>query len=200
VQTAVYKVLKVQGLPPKDEPVYTLNKLTTKEATLTPETDRAAANAAMECLIDMAKTRIAAAHRQNEATATVILDPEIDLNRHFLMASARVTAAGKVKTLTHRLNTDTGRAVTEFTLAVSSIAGLGIVHPETPTTAPDASQNPDKAVTGYPKCEFHSKPAEDHEFVVEFPGMAEADRAMLKHQLEQAIDAPVWEDEFTVST
>jgi hypothetical protein len=199
-QMAVNRVLAVQSIPPRDYATAAAGLLTSVRATLTPETDRAAANAAMACLIDMAKVRIADAHRQNEVTASVLLAPDVDTARHVRVDTPRIKATGKVKAVTHRLDADSGRAVTTFTLAVSSLCGVGIVHPETPTAAPDAPALAAKPAGGSTRIQFNSGPKENHEFSVEFPGMAEADRALLVKEILSSALAAVHEDEFEVIT
>jgi hypothetical protein len=199
-QMAVHGALGIKCLPPKDYAPVTQGKLTMARGTLTPETDRGAANAAMMTLIDIARARIAEAHRQNEATATVILDPEVDTALLARIDTPRVKATGKVKSLTHRMDADSGRAVTTFTLAISSIGGVGMTHPETPTTAPAAASLGDKPLSGLPVVNFNSAETEDHVFSIEFPGMADADRNAMKRAIPTTIQAGLHEDEFTVTT
>jgi hypothetical protein len=198
-QMAVNRALQIQAIPPKDYAPIISGRFTTARATLTPETDRNAANTAMACLIDIARTRIADAHRQNEAAATVLLNPDIDVHRHARLDTPRLRASGKVKSLTHRMSTDSGRAVTEFTLAISSSRGLGVIHPETPSVVLPEATLTTKAASGA-LCNFNSAPNEDHEFSVEFPGMADADRAMNIRDIPVSVQAAVHEDEFEVIT
>ena len=113
-------------------------ELTTDE---TPETVFAAqeiaqvVNAAMEALIAIAKVRIWSAHRNNAISASVPLNPGIDLTQTIRVTAPTVDAQGKCRSLTHRMSTETGVAVTDFSLAICSIAGTGITHPDTATAA-----------------------------------------------------------------
>ncbi|MDR3352844.1 MAG: hypothetical protein LBO00_07600 [Zoogloeaceae bacterium] len=148
-QTALFRS-GVVPFPPRETGVarqsgYLTHKaLPDVEGIVSEDTNREAAAEAMECLIDIAKARIAAAHRQTQVSATVILNPDVDLDRFFRVDTPSIKARGKVSALTHSLNHDTGRAVSSFTLSVSTVAGTGIVHPDTPTKAPDPLPPKDK--------------------------------------------------------
>ena len=164
--------------------------------TLSPETNRSAANLAMETLIDIAKTTIAASHRNSAVTLVTPVNPDIDLNLVVGVETEILTAEGKVSALSHRLDADTGRAVTEVTLAISSLMGVGIDHPETPTVPPEEAAPTDTKLQVNPICRFNSGIDEDHMFSVEFPGVEEAERAKTTIEIRSDYAAPVIENLF----
>ena len=74
----------------------------------------AAAQNAMQTLIQVAKTRIAGSHRHNYVTASVPLNPSLDLPLTVDINVPGLHAVGKVRTVAHVLSPETGQAVTNF--------------------------------------------------------------------------------------
>jgi alpha-tubulin suppressor-like RCC1 family protein len=91
---------------------------------------RSAADDAMLCLLDVAKTKILATHRQCLVSFSVPCLPEIDLTHAVELDSASVSASGKVARIVHTIDLEVGRAETRITLALSGIASAGIVSPD----------------------------------------------------------------------
>jgi len=148
-QTGLYRSKVALRYPPTETGIVRQTGMLTTarlDNALSPDSNRDAANAAMECLIAAGKARIVASHRQTEVSATTVIDPEIDLDRHLRIEAPRVTAAGKVASLTHLMDTDSGRAVTSFELAVSTVCGVGVTHPESAFVAPPGVNKPPKGI------------------------------------------------------
>jgi hypothetical protein len=123
----------LSSIPPKDRAVVSNGFTTSADVTLTQGTDRASADAAMETLIAAAKTRIWASHRRNTVSAAVALNPDVDLPQTIEIDTGQLRARGKCQSVTHTLSPESGEAITSFSLAICSVAGTGIAHPETPT-------------------------------------------------------------------
>ena len=98
---------------------------------------RSAADDAMRCLLDVAKTKILATHRQCLVSFSVPCLPEIDLTHAAELDAASVSASGKVARIVHTIDLEVGRAETRITLALSGIASAGIVSPDV-LEVPDA--------------------------------------------------------------
>jgi hypothetical protein len=88
---------------------------------------RAESDAGILCLLDVAKTKILASHRQCRVGFTVPCLPEIDLTPSAEIDTAQISASGKVARVEHRINLQAGQADTRITLALSGIASAGIV-------------------------------------------------------------------------
>ena len=183
---------------PTDVPAVVSGLMVDTDLTLTPETNRAAANAAMECLIDVAKVMIAAAHRRHEVTVTVPIMPVLDLDKTVALDAQGVTTRGKVRWLRHRLEPEACRFTTELRLAVSAVAGVGAGHWEDDTVAPEGTAAGTAALTEDATIEFHYGPAEDHEILITFPAVAAADRDQADTTIITTIAAAIAEDPLTV--
>ncbi len=198
VQSAEQSILlyanDVSGIPPLDTATPLLGYTTAADVTLTADTDRAAANGAMETLIQVAKNRIWASHRRNRLTASVPLNPALDVDRTVDVFTTNVSAHGKVARVSHVLSPATGQAVTEFSLAICSVAGTGVSHPETPTAPPAASSPGSSALTLTPTADFNFGPTEDHKITVTFPGVADIERDLATIAIATAFDATIPED------
>jgi hypothetical protein len=189
----------ITGIPPQDTATPLLGFTTAADVTLTADTDRSAANAAMQALIATAKVRIWGAHRQNSVSAAVPLNPGIDLDKTIELNVTGVSARGKCRSLTHRLDTDTGAAVTEFALAICSVAGTGVTHTDTANTAPAGSSPIATPLLGTPTVVFNGGNTQDHVITITFPGVeaVERDRALVP--LASSYAAAITEDLFTLS-
>lgn len=189
----------ITSIPPTDTATPAAGMVTEADVTLAPGTDRDAADAAMEALIDVAKVDIHRAHRGNSVGGAVPCNPAIDLDKTLAIAAGGVTARGKVRRLVHRLDPDAGTAVTEFALALCSIAGYGITHDEDATAAPAGTSPTSTPVPGSPLVVYNSGATEDHVITITFPGVEEAERAAAERLLPSTVAAPLTEDLFTVS-
>jgi hypothetical protein len=184
----------LSSIPPKDRAVVSNGFTTSADVTLTQDTDRASADAAMETLIAVAKTRIWASHRRNTVSAAVALNPDVDLPQTIEIDTGQLRARGKCQSVTHTLSPESGEAITSFSLAICSVAGTGIAHPETPTTAPAGSAPATTALSEVPTSDFNYGPAEDHILTVTFPEVAAIERDKLDIPLNSSYSAPITED------
>lgn len=187
------------SIPPADMATVVLGKTTSTEATLTPETDRAAANVAMETLIAIAKARIWASHRGNGVSATVPLIPALDVDKTVAISHNGVDVQGKVRRVVHRLSLDDGMAVTDFSVAVCSVSGVGIVHDEDATTAPGSTEAVATDIDLSPTVVFNGGPSEDLAITITFPAVEEAERNGSAVVLPSSYAAKLVEDVFTVT-
>jgi len=153
----------------------------------------------METLIAIAKTKIWRSHRHNTVSASVALNPSIDVDKTLSVASPGLSAKGKCRALTHRLSPDSGEAITEFSIAICSVAGTGVSHAETPTDAPAGSTPASSTLADPATVDFNYLAAEDHVLTISFPGVAEAERNLSVVSISAAFSAPLVEDVFTVT-
>lgn len=104
-----------------------------------PDADRAAADHAIQTLLDQARVKILGTHRSARVSNVVLCNPDIDLDKKIAIATTACTATGKVAQVEHVLDFASGSATTEFSIAISGIGGAGIITPDTlaPPTPPD---------------------------------------------------------------
>lgn len=189
----------ISGIPPQDTATPSAGYTTAANVTLTADTDRTAANTAMQTLIAIAKRRIWASHRHNAVSAAVPLNPSVDLDKTIELTSAGLHAIGKCRSVSHRLSPDTGSATSEFSLAICSIAGTGTSHPDTANTAPTGSSPATTTLAGSPTVVFLHASAEDHSITITFPAVADAERNRQAIPLTSAYSATLTEDVLTVT-
>lgn len=189
----------ISSIPPQDTAAGVIGETVAADVTLTPDSDRAAADAAMETLIAIAKTKIWASHRHNTVAASVALNPSIDVDKTISIAAPGITAQGKCRSLTHRLSPETGQATTDFAIALCSVAGTGVGHDETPTAAPAGSTPAATTLADAPIVDFNYLAAEDHVLTITFPGVETAERELAVIDIPTAYLAPLVEDIFTVT-
>jgi len=185
---------KITTIPPRSTAPVAVGFINAIDAELTYGTNRDAAVEAMYVLIAIARTKIAAAHRSHAVRAAVPANPVLDLDKTVAVAAAGVTAQGKVRHLRHRFNTDSGEAVTEFTLAVSSIAGTGYTHPDSPITVPDGTAAGAGSAVDAVEINWNGKIGQDDVISISFPGVLEDERNNANTEITQRYDAPVAED------
>jgi hypothetical protein len=196
VETSMLLYAKsVSSIPPQDRADIANGYTTSADVTLTADTDRDAANAAMETLIAVAKTRIWASHRRNTVSAAVALNPDVDLPQTIdIDVDGQLHARGKCQSVTHTLSPESGEAITSFTLAICSVAGTGIEHAETPTAAPAGSSPATSALSEVPSADFNYGAAEDHILTVIFPAVAAIERDKRDLPIASSYSAPLTED------
>lgn len=182
---------------PVEPPAAVIGRIAAAPAPATTANDRAAATAAQETLIDIAKTTIAASHRRNRVGFAVPLNAAIDLDRHLRIVTDRVVATGKVQAITHTLDTDSGRAASSVVLAVSSLNGVGFTHPETVTAASESVVTPGE-YSLVPSVAYDSLIGEAT-FELTFPGLTDAERDTETVALSSVIDATISEDELILT-
>lgn len=185
---------KISVIPPKSVATPIAGVTNSVDPVLTTDSDRAAAEAAIETLISIAMTRIHAAHRQHAVSASVPANPVIDLDKTIAIDAQGVTATGKVSRVVHRIDPAAGSAITEFRLAICSIAGVGVVHPADDVVAPVGSSDGTSNTLASPNITWNGQAGQDQVFTISFAGVEEAERAKAIHNIEAVYDAPLFED------
>ncbi len=107
-------------------------------------TDRAAAQNAVRTLVAQSRCQILAAHRDTSTSAMTTLHAGIDLNRRIEIDTAEVRARGKVVSVAHRMDIETGEHDTEFAIAISGFSAVGL-QDDDPVEAPAAPVDPTPA-------------------------------------------------------
>lgn len=182
---------------PAAPPVPAAGTIASAAAPATSETDRAAASNALETLIDIAKTKIAASHRQSRVAFTVPLNPAIDLDKVIAVDTSKIGATGKVIAVRHVMDVDSARAVSEVSIAITAIAGTGIVHGATPTAAAAA---PIAAVShAVEPVIVYDSLAGVSSFSITFPAIDDEARNTETVVIAETFNAPLIEDRFVVT-
>lgn len=194
----LYKA-EISGIPPQDVATVTPEKTTSSDVTLSPETNRAAADEAMEALIAIGKTRIWSSHRGNSVSAAVPLNAAIDVDKTIYIVADGVTAKGKCSRVTHNLSTDSGLAISEFSVAICSVSGVGFIHAEDPTVAPTGTSAGQTDISVFPTVVFNKGLAEDHNITITFPGVEDAERNAATVEIATEVSAVLFEDIFNVT-
>ena len=189
----------ISSVPPTDSATPEAGNTSEADVTLTPETDRAAADAAMEALIAIAKTKIHASHRHNSVRFTVPLIPSIDLDTTLGIDADGVQAKGKVIRITEALDHAAGSAVADVEIALCALSGVGIVHAEDPTAAPAGTTPTSTPLPGAPVFVFNMDYGADRNFSITFPAVADTQRLNAVTVIPTAIAAPIDEDLFGVT-
>lgn len=190
---------EISSIPPTDTAPPLAGKTNSANVTLSPETNRAAADKAMESLIQTGKVEIFASHRRNSVSAMVPLIPAIDLDKTVSINAGGVVAKGKVRKVAHRMNTDSGEAVSELVLAICAMAGTGVTHPETTTAAPAGTTPGNTTLAGATVIDFQNGPTDAHTFSISFPAVEAAERLKANPILNSTFLAPISEDVFTIT-
>lgn len=201
IQVAENNVLlyraKITTIPPGNMPPISVGLTTSVDATLSADTNRAAAESAMETLIAIAMVKIQAAHRRHTVSASCPCQPVLDVSHTVALDADGVTASGKVRKVSHRLDVASGSAITEFSLAVCSIAGTGFVHPSDPVVAPGPSSS-EPTPLAVPAVSWNGKHGEDGVISITLAAVDEAERAKAEISIKTAYSAPLHEDPLEV--
>lgn len=185
---------QVTTIPPKNLAPVVVGLTNSVTGTLTTDSDRTAANAAMETLIAIAATKIHASHRRHTVSGAVPANPALDVDKTVAVAAQGVAARGKVRRVVHRLDPASGRAVSEFELAVCAVAGIGMTHPEDVNTAPAGTSAGTSNTLAAPAVTWNGLATEDQVITIEFPGVEEAERARAAITIDSDFRAPLPED------
>ncbi len=185
---------KISAIPPRSTALLSVGTISANDAELTEGSDRAAANLAMEVLVAIGKTRIAAAHRRHSVSASVPANPLIDLDKTIAIDAQGVTAKGKVRRVTHRFDHEAGSAITDFTLAISAIAGVGYTHPDDEPAAPDGSDSGAGTPLSGVEISWNGLMGQDDLFTITFPDVSDAERNNKETAITQTYAAAVAED------
>lgn len=106
-------------------------------------------NNATIVLINRARTRILAAHRDSRVSFERSIWPEIDLRHTVEISGTRIDAKGKVVGITHTLDTGTGEAYTGIDLAIYRTTGSQTESSFGPPTRPtDSTATPYQGFVG----------------------------------------------------
>lgn len=188
----------ISGIPPLDPGTVVSGHTNATEVTLTADTNRAAANAAMQALIGVAMTKILKAHRQNTVSGALPLWPALTLDKTVHVDSGKVQATGKVVKVRHALSPASGTATTDISLAISSAAGVGVVHSNDGNTAPSGTTAASTALAGAPVVVFKFGALEDKSLTITFPGVEAAERQKANVTLPSSYAVAVPEDPLSI--
>ena len=173
---------------------------TAADVTLTTDTNRTAAQNAMQTLIQVAKTRIAGSHRHNYVTASVPLNPSLDLpltvDINVLGIACRGQGAHRRACAVAR---DRGGCHAIFARDFVSCPALASLMPTRRTLAPAGTSPGSTALTGSPTAVFNYGPSADHTITVTFPGVASAERNKAIVPLSSSYSAGLPEDILTIT-
>lgn len=189
----------ISGVPPQDTAAVIPGSTNSANVTLTTDTDRSAANAAMQALIAVAKTRIWRSHRNNSVSAQTPLNPAVDLDKTIDINVTGLQARGKCRSVSHHLSPATGRATTDFSVAICSVAGVGTTHADTANTAPTGSSPGSSTLAGSPSIVFNYAAAADHIITMTFPAVASGERNIAVVPLTSSYSAGLTEDILTIT-
>lgn len=184
---------KITTIPPGDMAPIAVGLTNSADVTLTADSDRAAAEAAMETLIAIARVKIHAAHRLNSVHAAIPCLPVLDLTHTVSLVAQGVTAKGKVRRLVHRLDVDAGSATTDFDLAICSAAGVGITHADDAVVAP-AGTSPGQSPLSASTVSWNGLNGQDGVITIDFSAVAPADRDLAETIISSQHNAPIYED------
>lgn len=185
--------------PPTDQAEVVPDWTNAKMVTLSTETDRAAAQSAMETLIAIAKVDIWKAHRGHSVSFDVPLNPAIDTNKTLAVDEGMVSAKGKVRKVRHVMNPDTASAHSEVTLAICSVVGVGTNHADDDIVTEDGVADGPTEPLGAPLVTWNGLNGQDQVITITFPGVEAYEREKADVSISQTIQAGLVEDEFTVS-
>lgn len=168
--------LGLSNIPPMDAPAVILGKTNAAALTLTDDTNRAAAENAIETLIDIAKTRIVKSHLGTTLSATLPLHPLIDLDKTVSIDCDGVQTTGRVDYVEHRMAADQAEPLTNFRLAICRVGAAGTPDVEVPTAAPSGVADGETGTLQPVICAFHGLVGEDASFELTFPAVDTAQR------------------------
>lgn len=183
----------ITTIPPGDMAPIAVGLTNSADVTLSSDSDRAAASAAMEVLVAIARVKIHAAHRATSVRAAIPCLPVLDLPHTVSIAAQGVTAKGKIRRLVHRLDVDAGSAISEFELAICSAAGVGITHADDPINAP-AGTTPTQSALPAPTVTWNGLNGQDGVITIDFAAVAPAERDLAATTIKSSHDAPIYED------
>lgn len=186
----------ITSIPPMNIAPVVAGMTNAVDVSLSADTDRAAANNAMETLIAIASTKIVSAHRANSVTATVLMHTGLDVSKTVSISSSKMLAKGKVRKLKTRIDTDNAVATDTFDLAISQIAGVGTNHAEDDNVAPDGTTATISTALAAPVVVFNNTSAGDHSLTITFPGVEATERNRAEVDLASAYSVAIQEDLF----
>ena len=165
----------------------------------TSKTDRLAADAAMEALIDVAKVKIAGSHRGSSVSFDVPLNPAIDLDKTIAVSAGGLATRGKVRRVIHRMDAASAQAISQVELAISSVLGVGSDHPEDVSTTSTASGDGITAGLFPPIVTYDGAYGGTQEITVTFPEVEAFERQRAVVAIDRTVNATIAEDLFTIT-
>jgi hypothetical protein len=109
-----------------------------------PDATTADRDAALETFIDTLKVRVDESHRSARGGARTWLTPELDLDKRLRINTGDDAGEGKAVVVEHNWDMATGRATTDFQIAITRHDAVGITPPDdTETEAPEAPAVPE---------------------------------------------------------
>lgn len=189
----------ITGIPPMDKATVVAGYTNSTNVTLSADTDRAAAENAMQTLIAVGAARIAAAHRTNTVSATIPLHGAVDVNKTVAIATPKVTAKGKIKKVVDTIDIGNARATSEISLAISAIAGVGANHTADANVAPTGTSDGVTTALTAPVVVFNNATAGDHTITITFPGVESTERNNAAPVLTSTYAVAIPEDVFEVT-
>lgn len=196
--TLLYKK-KISTIPPRSTVPISVGFVNSVDVELTEETDHAAAVAAMECLLAVARTKIAAAHRRNSVALSVPANAYLDLWNVVSVDASGVTAEGKVRRVTHRLDTESGEAVTDVTIAVSFCAGPAFTHAITAPDIPDGTDAGQGTEVDAVTITWNGLYGQDGTLTISFPPVADDERNNAAANVDATYETDINENAFEVT-
>lgn len=190
---------KISTIPPRSTVPISVGYVNSADVELTSETDHYAAVAAMECLLAIARVKIAAAHRRNSVTARIPADPAVDLWSTVTMDAGGVAASGKVKRAVHRFNPESGEAITEFTLAISACAGPEYTHGYTDGIVPDGTSAGMGEAVSAVTINWNGGYGQDGTLTIIFPEVSSAERNSTSAAISATYETDVNENPIEVT-
>lgn len=190
---------QVTTIPPKNLAPVVVGLTNSVNGTLTTDTDRTAANTAMETLIAIAGTKIFDSHRRHTVSASVPCAPVVDVDKTIAVDAGGVVAKGKTRRVVHRLDAEAGTAITTFDLAICSLAGVGITHAGDTVAAPAGTAAGTTNTLAAPVVTWDGVLGHDNTITIEFPGVEATERDQAIHVIDTAFAAAIVEDVFEVT-
>lgn len=184
---------KISGIPPRSTVPILVGYINSADGELGEGTERSDADTAIECLTAVARVKIIASHRRHTVSASVPAEPLIDLDKAIAIDAGGILAQGKVKRLQHQFDTDSGSAITEFSIAVSSCEGVGFTHPQSWPTPEGTVAGQGNAVDSV-VITWNGGYGQDGVLTITFPGLDENERQNSVATIRSTVEVPLVED------
>lgn len=184
---------KISTIPPRSTVPIFVGYINSTDSDLTEDTDRAAADAAIACLIAIARTKIAASHRRHTVRGSVPADARIDLDQAIYVNAGGILAQGKARQVRHVLSPATGSAVTEFAIAITACEGVDYSHPDSIPDISGTTSGQGSAVDSV-EISWNGGYGQDGELTIVFPALAAGERDRAVTAIDAIVDAPIFED------
>lgn len=175
---------EVTRIPPKNLASVVVGVTNSVTGTLTPDTNRAAAEKAIETLIAVAETTIHAGHRASRVRFSMPCNPVMDVDKTVSLDADGVTAIGKVRSVKHRLSAESGSAISEVELALCSTNGVGVDAGSDTIVYSAGSADGVTNTLAAPTVTWDGSMTGNQVVTITFPGVEAAERAKAAHVFE----------------